>query len=345
MVRVGIIGAGSNATAHGKYFRNQSRAKVVAVADPVFERAGALAELCGARPVCDYADFLPDVDAVVISSPNFLHCQQAVACAQAGKHIYCEKPMGLSATEASRIADAVQVANVRSVVGFSVRFGPSVQGFLGLHEQGAFGDILSIWSRRMFYMDPAKTVGWRKDHGQSGGLLLEVNLHELDWMMALGGPVESVSARTRAIEPTSPRSNDHLWVTLHFAKGAIGTHEGSWLTAMPSYFKGIHGTLGGACTDEWGNKLFYAKVGQNREEMPATPAFDLRGHFLDCIELGVSPVADVRWGLKVMLVAEAIFRSAQSGQVEKVEVAAPERRAQISVVLPKENACGLPITR
>lgn len=318
MIRIGIIGAGSNATGHGKYYRECSRAQVVAVADPLLDRAQALAELCHAKAYTDYTQFLEHVDAVIISSPNYLHAQQAITCATYGKHVFCEKPMGLSAQEARKIKDAVSQAGVKSVVGFATRFGPAVQGMLQLNQKGAFGDILSLWSRRMFYMDPAKVAPWRKDHRLSGGLLLEINIHEIDWMMTLGGPVDSVYARIRAQDNTPLPNNDHLWVTLNFTHGAVGTHEGSWLTAMPSYFRGVSGSAGGACTDEWGNKLYYAPIGQNREELPAGQPFDLRAHFLDCIENNTDPVADVHWGLKVMNVAEAIFRSAATGQVEPI---------------------------
>ena len=112
MIRIGIIGAGPNATGHASCFGKCPRTHVAAVADTDFPRAEALATQCGdAQPVRDYREFLDRVDAVVISWPNFLHCEQAVACAAAGKHLYCEKPMGLNFLDCIE-HDAAPVADV-----------------------------------------------------------------------------------------------------------------------------------------------------------------------------------------------------------------------------------------
>jgi predicted dehydrogenase len=219
--------------------------------------------------------------------------------------------MGLSAADAREIAAAIARAKVKSAVGFSVRFDRTIQTMQAMARQGKLGQIVSIMSRRIGYMDPSTQQGWRADHNLSGGLLMEINIHELEWMMALGGEVESVYARTRVTSKASgPRANDHIWVTLNFAAGAVGMHEGSWMGPMPAYFRGINGTAGGACTDEWGSKVYYAPAGQNRVDAPMEGPYDLRGNFLDSIEKGAPGVADAEWGVKVMSVAEAVFQSA-----------------------------------
>ena len=222
--------------------------------------------------------------------------------------------MVLSFTYASEIAHAVQQAGVKSAVGFSVRFEPTIQTAQKLVQEGKLGQLISICSRRMGYFPPEQMAGWRGTARLSGGHLLEISLHELDWMMALGGEVKSVFARSWAAKE-EPRANDHLMITLNFAENTTGFHEGSWAAATPVYYRGLVGTTGGAHTDEWGSKLYYASVGQNRALVDLEPAFDLRGHFLDCIEHDATPIADVHWGLKVMTVAEAIYASAESGQI------------------------------
>jgi predicted dehydrogenase len=288
---------------------------VAAIADVALDRAQALAGEVQAEAVSDYTQFLNDVDAVVISSPNFLHREQAIACAQADKHVYCEKPMGLNLRDAHDIADAVNTAGVKSTVGFATRFGRDVQTMQRLACDGELGELISVCSRRLGFIDPGQGASWRSDHTLSGGLLYEINIHEIDWMMALGGPVQSVYARTWAQEQTSERSNDHLFVTLAFADGATGLHEGSWLSSNPQYFRSIEGTRAGASTDEWGTKLFFATRGQGRNDLEMDNAFDLRGNFLDSIEDTAAPVADVNWALKVMTVAEGILVSAAQNRV------------------------------
>jgi predicted dehydrogenase len=331
MIMIGIIGAGPNATGHGKYYASHpERARVVAVADVDADRAKALAEVCGAKPVSDFRSFLSDVDAVVIASPNFLHKDQAIEAARAGKHVYCEKPMGLSLTDAREIEAAVRLAKVQSQVGFAVRFDPQIQTMARMAASGDFGPLISVASRRLMWMDHSKTAGWRADPAKSGGLLFEINIHELEWMMYVGGDVTAVHANIFKLSP-HPRANDHLTVNLRFASGTIGNHEGSWIASTPMFWRQVVGTEAGAYTNEWGNILYTAKAGQNRTEIKPDPAYDLRGNFLDAIEGKAVPTANCAYALKVMAVAEAIIESANTNKVvtpEKVS-SAPTVEAKV----------------
>lgn len=316
MIRIGIIGAGPNAVGHAEYYFTSSRAQLVAIADPALDRAEALAKATGSKAVADFRSFLSDVDAVVVASPNFLHREQAIAVAKAGKHLYCEKPQGLSHADALAIADAVRTAKVASQVGFATRNDPTTGTMLRLAREGRFGEVFSVCSRRLMYMDTSKTAGWRADPALSGGLLMEINIHELEWMMEVGGPVQSVFARTWSKKPGHPRGNDHVWFTLNFSGSATGIHEGSWHCAMPQFFRSVVGTSGGAQTDEWGSSLLVADaLGKDRQPFTCDKQFDIRGNFLDAIEGRAAAVCDVLWGSQVMAVAEAIVASAQSGQV------------------------------
>ncbi|MBI5724722.1 MAG: Gfo/Idh/MocA family oxidoreductase [Planctomycetes bacterium] len=320
MIRIGIIGAGPNAAGHAKYYGSCPRTKLIAVADPDAVRADKVASECSTKSCRDFTEFLGDVDAVVISSPNFLHLQHAVESARAGRHVYCEKPMGVTGDEARQIAEAINKAGVKSAVGFSVRFDPTIQTAMKMISDGKIGRLISVWSRRLTYSNFSGARGWRADHSKSGGIMLEINVHELDWMMAVGGPVKGVFAQMRAEEPAGPRRNDYIWFTLMFDSGAVGSHEGSWHSAAANYFRGLYGDKGAAYTDEWGGKIYHAIPGvKDRTEVALEPKFDLRGHFLDCIEKGAEPVADVNWGLKVMTVAEAIFKSAAENEVVRLD--------------------------
>lgn len=313
MHKIGIIGAGPNASGHARYYAKSDRATVVAIADPAMDRAQALATEVGAKAVPDLKDFIAEVDAVVVASPNFLHHQHALAVAKAGKHLYCEKPMGLSAAQAREIAAAVAKAGVASQVGFSPRNSPNLYQMSQRAQSGVFGDLISVTSRRLMYMDKAKAAGWRADPEKSGGLLMEINIHELDWMMTCCGQVDWVFAQTWSAKPGHERANDHIWITLGFANGAHGQHEGSWSSPTPNYFRAVQGVKGGASTDEWGNKLYVSQTGQNRVDEDPGAAFDLRGNWLDAIEGKAKATADCAWAERVMTVGEAVFASARSG--------------------------------
>jgi len=318
MVRFGIIGAGPNASGHARFYHQSDRAEVVAVADPDAERGKKLADEVDARHVADFNEFLGDVDAVVISSPNFLHRDHALACVEAGRHVYIEKPMGINLEEAKQIVDAIDAAGVQSDIGFSVRHSDVVRHMVQRIEAGDIGELVSVWSRRLHFIDPAKRAGWRLDHSLSGGLLYEINIHELDWMMLVGGEVDNVFARTAAVERQGPRSNDHLWVNLGFAGGAVGTHEGSWYAAAPNMYIGLHGSKGAVYSDEWRTRAFYQSLGSNREELDKIDARDKGDLFLDAIETGQPTLTDAHWGLKVMAVGEAVLESARRGQVVRL---------------------------
>jgi predicted dehydrogenase len=323
MIRIGIIGAGPNATGHGKYYRGCGRAKVVAVADPALDRAETLAKDCDAKAVADYQQFLSDVDAVVVASPNFLHKEQAIACAKAGKHVYCEKPVGLSGADAIEMAAAARAAKVKTQVGFSVSIDGNVQEMLRRLKSGELGELVSTASRRLCWQN-AITAGWRADHNLSGGLLFEINIHEIEWMMR-AGDVQSVYARKRAATQTGPRANDHIWVTLNYANGGVGTHEGSWASAAAMYYRNVQGVKGAAFTNEWGNELYVSQGAANRETVKAPPGFDIRGNFLDAVEGKAATTHDLDWGVKVMAVADAILESARTNQAVPVAAAAAKR--------------------
>lgn len=320
MIRIGIIGAGPNAAGHGKYFAACHRTKVVAVADPDTARADALAKDTGAKAYGDFRQFLDQVDAVVVSSPNFLHREQAIAVAQAGRHLYCEKPVGLNGTDARAIAAAVKSAKVVSQVGFSVRFDGAVQEMLRRYQNGELGELVSTASRRLVWMEPVKS-GWRADHSKSGGLLYEINIHEIEWMM-YAAEVKSVYARKRSTVNQGPMANDHIWVTLNYANGAVGTHEGSWLSPTCMFYRNLQGSEAGCSTNEWGSDLYFARGSANRETITGLKSYDVRGNFLDAIAGTAKATADVDWGVKVMSVCDALLESARTGLPVPVNAAA-----------------------
>jgi len=315
MIKIGLIGAGAKGVKHAEYYHQCPRSEVAAVADPDAGRAGELAAELGAQAAGEFSEILDLVDAVVISSPNHVHCEQAVAAAAAGKHIFCEKPMGIDLDQARQIASAVSAAGVRSVVGFSARCGSLVRTMVELVRRGSVGRVVAIRSRRLDYIDPAKNPAWRMDPARSGGLLYEINSHELDWMMLLGGEVRSVYARKFALDDSHPRANDYICILMDFAGGAAGTHEGSWISRVGDYYRGLEGTEATLSSENWAKKLFCTGKDGRKEELDMVESSDINGHFLDCIESGAESPQNAAWGLKVMAVADAAIESANSGKL------------------------------
>jgi predicted dehydrogenase len=324
MLKLSIIGAGENAAGHARYYAESERVRVTWVFDPVAERAASVASICGARVAPTFEEALDGVDAVVIASPNPFHPDQAVAAAEAGRHVFIEKPMALRATDARRVVQAVARAGVKSCVGFATRFTATIASLTHLAEMGTIGELHSLWARRMFWMDLAKAPAWRRDPARSGGVLMEINVHELDWLLHLGGPPLSVYSviRTDAdiTAAQAPLANDDVWFTLRFQSGCVATHEGSWATAIPNFYRGARGSAGGLATDEWGSTLHHYLPGQNRTSVCLEGAgFDLRGNWLDSIEGRCDCVADAEWGAYVTEVADAILTSAADNSVVRLD--------------------------
>ncbi len=240
----------------------------------------------------------------MISSPNHLHTDQAIACAQAGKHVWIEKPMALSTADADRICDAVDAAGVHSFVGFSVRFDPIAHTMIRLHRDGAVGPLRSIWSRRLCDLfGGTKPSGWRGQYATSGGVMAELLAHEIDWMVAAAGLPDSVSCRVLAEGDKHPRANDHVWLSFGFGT-ATGTIEGAQNAPIADFYKGIVGDGGSLHTRNWGSELHIKDAAGDRQVTDLYERFDKHGHFLDVIEGKAESVADCHHGRTIVALSE-----------------------------------------
>jgi len=146
---VGLVGVGWVATQHLSAFAKNPRCRVVALCGRDETRARARLADAGltfpdARFTTRFRDLLtaPDVDIISIATPNHLHVGQAVAAAQAGKHILLEKPTGLDEAELRRIRDAVRAAGVRTIVSFELHYNPYLRFARWLREEGWLGRLV-----------------------------------------------------------------------------------------------------------------------------------------------------------------------------------------------------------
>jgi predicted dehydrogenase len=319
VIKIGIIGAGGIAGHHVKKFSSMpDRCRIVAIADPVEAAVKKLADEACAKPFSKFNDFLSEVDAVIIGSPNFLHPEQTIACAQAGKHVWCEKPMALEDADAARMVAAVEKAKVTSFVGFSVRFDAQQVKMKEIYDSGVLGTPISIWSRRLSYFEPVAASSWRFQYDKSGGVMSELTAHEIDWMVHTSGDPRAVYCRKASRQHNDPRENDHLWITFDFGPEYTGTIEGSMMAPIADYYRGIVGTEASVYTTHWGGKLQLKKVKGDPDDLELPPAFNKHQHFLDVIEGKCANVADLKWGEKIVNISNKAIASAVSGQVVKI---------------------------
>ena len=197
------------------------------------------------RPVVDH----PDVDVVVVTAPNMLHEELCVAAASAGKHVFCEKPVGGTPEQTVRVAGAVRRAGVISGVGYNYRWVPLVLHARELIAAGRLGEITNYRGRffTMYGSDPLGVLSWRFLQDQGGyGVSSDILSHVVDLATVLAGPITRVLgtsetfirerplpqpggthyARGRLGDPTGVVTNeDYAGALVVFANGARGTFE------------------------------------------------------------------------------------------------------------------------
>ena len=189
----------------------------------------------------DYRELLArdDVDLVDICVPNRLHEEVVVAAAQAGKHIYCEKPLAMNVAEARRMVAAVEAAGVKSQMTFNFRFFPAITRAKQLIDEGFLGRVFSYRGRyyRASYIDYQKPLSWRlSKEVAGGGALFDLGSHILDLIHHLLGDFAGVNAtmetliKERPIDKGSTTMapvdvDDIALLHTRMADGALGTVE------------------------------------------------------------------------------------------------------------------------
>lgn len=269
-IGIGVIGMGWMGHVHSRAYRAVNEryadsgihARLVVCADDVAERAQeAQASLGFEDYTTDWQRVIDDDDVQVvnIAAPNFMHMEMAVAAARAGKHIFCEKPVGRTPEETVQIEAAARQAGVISFVGFNYRWAPLVQHAKQLIDAGRLGTLTHYRGRffSMYGSDPYSLRTWRFDSRLAGlGTLGDLMPHVIDMAHMLVGPMRQVV------------SNRHTFITerpvpipgqgTHFSRGAPGdptepvTNE-DYVGALVEFTNGVHGSLE-ACRVIYGPK-------------------------------------------------------------------------------------------
>ncbi|MGX1479063.1 UNVERIFIED_CONTAM: putative dehydrogenase [Streptomyces canus] len=252
------------------------RAELVTVAEDVPGRAEEAAAQFGfASATRDWREVASDprVQAVSITAPNFLHREIGVAMAEAGKHIWIEKPVGLTAEDARAVADAVAGTGVRSAVGFNYRNAPAVETARALIASGEIGTVTHVRVRLLsdYAAHPQGALTWRYERERGGsGVLGDLASHGADLARFLLGDIASLTADTAIFVPERARptgataghtlatgelgpveNEDYVNCLLRFASGARGVLEACRVSVgeQNNYGFEVHGTKGAVFWD------------------------------------------------------------------------------------------------
>ena len=178
----------------------------------------------------------PNIEAVVLATPHSLHALQIREAAQAGKHVFVEKPLALNLSEAEEVVRTSITAKIILAVGFNRRFLPAYNALKGFLTNGALGQVLNVegnFSGPFGYGYSADMWRGTISENPAGGMAA-MGIHMLDAMIHLLGPVNSVMAQSNKLILKAP-IDDTTNILLDFASGAMGTL--TTMMATPSHWK------------------------------------------------------------------------------------------------------------
>ncbi len=223
-LKVGIIGAGRIGQVHAKSITYHiPQAEIIAISDIFEDGAAKVANELGIPNYYkDYHKILenPEIDAVLICSSTDTHADIACEAAAAGKHIFCEKPVDLTVAKIKKVIEAVDKAGVKLQIGFNRRYDHNFAQIKQLEENGKIGKLQTI---KITSRDPEPpSIEYVK---VSGGIFLDMTVHDFDMARFIGGEVEEVYANaTVMVDPAIGEAGDvdTALVTLKFKNGAVG---------------------------------------------------------------------------------------------------------------------------
>lgn len=259
-IRIGLIGFGWMGQAHSRsyraipmYFPDEGvTPRLVGVADLEAERVQLAMDNFGYETgTRDWRALIarPDVDVIDITAPASLHREISEAAAAEGKHVFCEKPVGVSPEETAAIERAARNAGVITGCGYNYRWAPMVQYTKGIIEEGRLGELTHYRGRffSMYGRDRLGLLSWRFLQDEAGfGALTDLMTHAVDMALHLVGPIKRVVSVKEVFvkERPLPAPGGNA----HYARGALGDPTGpvtneDYVGALVEFENGVRGTL------------------------------------------------------------------------------------------------------
>lgn len=350
-VRIAIIGAGAVADYHHvPGIKLDPRAQLVAACDPNEALLAKRQQDWGpTKKTTKYEEIAadPDIDAVIICTPNHTHLPITLACLEGGKHVMCEKPLGLNFAESALMYRTARDRNLRHMTAFTYRFAPSMIYLRHLLTSGGLGVPRHFRSQR--FLDwPETSWSWRQYKKTAGaGDLFDMTIHRIDYAQDLMGQMTAICGAVAQFAPRDknpdgsacPPSEVDDWSALicQFARGGVGVLEGTTL-AKGYHFDGfghdwaeVNGSEATAVyqlkepntilVGKHGESLkkvevpqeFLSPAGSPRDPSQGVPStvfrYDLMWEFVSAIVEGRDCVPGFDHGASAQAVADAVLES------------------------------------
>lgn len=327
--RVGIVGAGFMGSVHAKGWAACPDAELVAVASDPADPPRQFAEKVGAHPCASLEELLERVDVVDVCAPTDLHHDITIAAAGAGRAVICEKPLARTPDQGARMTEACRTAGVPLLVGHVVRFFPEYAAAKAAVDNGEIGEPAVVRLTRATFQPTRPAGNWFVDDERSGGLHLDLMVHDFDYARWVAGDV--VTAYARGVHRTWPEAGvDHVQAILTHQSGALSHIEGSWAYPPPTFrtrgeIAGERGVLE-FDSDRTApvRPLLRASPEAGDVPLPRSPlaqpphTTELK-HFLAVLRDGAKPVVTAEDGLAALGIAAAVDESLASGRPVEVE--------------------------
>jgi predicted dehydrogenase len=319
MLQVGIIGAGLMGTLHAAGWA-KTPACLAAIYSNVPKKTRRLAHDCGTQAADSIEELINGVDVVDICTPTHLHYEMVLKAAAAGKHIVCEKPLARTVEQAEQMIAVCRESGIKLLVAHVVRFFPEYAQAKAIVDRGEIGRVGMVRLRRVSSPPMWSEDNWLMDQEKSGGMMLDLMVHDFDFARWVAGEVESVFAR-RA-RPDEER--DYALVILRHTNGALSHVEGGW-----AYPAGMFRTAleiagsGGLIEHPSGSsvplQIHLAENGTAKSTtVPASPLIEDPyiteiKHFYDVIANDTAPRVSAADGLAALRIGLAAIESARTG--------------------------------
>jgi predicted dehydrogenase len=263
-LRVGIVGAGNWAReAHVPGFQSCDAVELVAICDLDRDRAEQVAVAAG---IPRWYGSAPEMlaterlDLVGVATPDDSHPADVRAALDAGAHVLCEKPLAVTVDDARALSEAASSAGVKTMIGFTLRFAPTVMRLREIVRSGEIGEphLLMVFQQNAQFLDPTRPFHWKMDGARTGGgAIVEYGIHTLDLARWLMGDVTRVCAMGRTLVPERPLASggtvrvevdDSTAWLMEFAGSVTGICHAGWATVgrPPGLELRVFGALGAA---------------------------------------------------------------------------------------------------
>jgi len=327
LIRVGVIGTGAiSQIVHVPIFAEREDVDLLAVSDADSHKARALSKRFGVPLVLDDDALIahPDLDAVVICTPNYLHEPMAIAALEAGKHVFVERPLATTSAGVRRVLDAAERAGRVLVPAVPHRFRPGVAALRSFIAGGELGTLYAARGSWLTRLMPGSRLNWRSDRAEAGGgALIDLGVPALDLCMWLIG-FPKMKRVTCVTSPAGATLEDAATLMAESVDGIALSIEVSnrFFAREDRFYARVMGTEGSGSLPplevcrQVGGRPIDVTPRQPRPQGGENPYTNAYRRLLDDFVQSVAGRSDAalpREQLALMELIEAAYRAAESG--------------------------------